>query len=109
VSQETLVSLLVGSVIGIVATWAFAHVYYRRAGEDLRREAENLREETGRARQLINILAQCLETAGLIEPTWREGQLAGVKVPVSKIESTSKVFTPTLTVGPPPPHTESKS
>jgi hypothetical protein len=102
VSQEALVSMLVGTAISIAATWLFAYLYNKRAGEDLRREAEKLRDETGQARRLVNTLAQSLEIAGAIDVTWKDGQLAGVRVPVRAIESSNQVPTPTLTVEPPP-------
>jgi hypothetical protein len=56
-SLEALVSVLVG----VVATWLFAHFYYRRAGQDLRVEAEQLRVETTRVRAMVNTIARALQ------------------------------------------------
>src|SRR3954451_23614923 len=93
--QETIYSVLVGSAIGIAATWLFAYIYYRRAGEDLEREAQRLRQETvqvreeavqGRAetakvRHLVNALGHALENAHVIEATWNsDGDLDYLKL-----------------------------
>lgn len=51
---STLISILVGALL----TWAFAHVYYKRAGDELRNEAKDLRK-------LISMLLTSLEHQGL--------------------------------------------
>jgi hypothetical protein len=71
-SQETLVSLFVGSIVTAVVTWAFTHIYYRRAGQDLARAAEQLRQETARTRHLVNTLAHALEAGGHIDVVWAD-------------------------------------
>jgi hypothetical protein len=99
VNQETLVSLLVGSAVSIAATWIFAHVYYVRAGRDLTREAERLRQETGRARELVNTLARAFEAAGLIDVTWGpDGELSGVAVHLAGAAGGRATVSGTLTV-----------
>jgi hypothetical protein len=80
-SQEALVSLLVGSAVSIAATWLCAHIYYMRAGQDLRHEAEQLRQETGRARHLVNTLARALVEAKLIDVTWGPGTCRSTSAP----------------------------
>lgn len=50
----TVVSIFVGAVI----TWAVAHIYYKRAGDQLRAEAANLRE-------LVSMILTSMEHQGL--------------------------------------------
>lgn len=41
-----LLSTLISVVIGVIATWVFAWLYYKRAGDELKREAMKLRKAT---------------------------------------------------------------
>ena len=51
---STLLSILIGALL----TWGFAHVYYKRAGDELLNEAQDLRK-------LISMLLTSLEQQGL--------------------------------------------
>lgn len=50
--------LLLGIVVGGLVTWAVAHVYYKRAGDELRTEAAELRK-------LISMVLTAMEHQGL--------------------------------------------
>jgi len=98
-SQEALVSLFVGSIVSVVATWVFTHIYYRRAGQDLTLESERLRQETGHTRRLVNILAQALEAARVIDVTWGAGgELNGIVIHMTGISEGSGGVMGTVTV-----------
>ena len=56
-STETVLSTLLSAAIGVAATWFFAWLYYRRAGEDLRIRAERLQ-------QTVNVLGRAMERQG---------------------------------------------
>lgn len=44
--SKPLISLLIGSAIGICATWFFSWLYYKSAGDQLRMEADRLHQAT---------------------------------------------------------------
>lgn len=69
--MESLLSLLLGSAISIAATWLFAWFYYRRAGEELRRESAELR-------RLSEILIRGLHGAGVLEARFENGRPVGL-------------------------------
>jgi hypothetical protein len=48
---------LIGIVIGVASTWLFAHIYYKRAGDELRAEATDLRK-------LISMVLTSMEHQG---------------------------------------------
>jgi hypothetical protein len=105
VSQDTLIGLVVGSVVtivvSIVVTWLFAHVYYLRGGQDLKREAEQLRIESGRVRQMVNVLAHALAEAKVIYVTWGpDGELTDWRMLLSGTATSAGGGIATLTVTP---------
>ena len=53
-------STLAATLISIVATWFFAWLYYRRAGNELQRETEELR-------RLTNLILRAMENAGFVK------------------------------------------
>ncbi len=63
---STIASALIGVSVGGIITYLLSRHYYRRATEDLRREAGKLRSETERARTYINALISYLEAADAI-------------------------------------------
>ena len=55
-----IVLALVGLIVGAVITWCVAHKYYVKAGEDLRKEASELRK--------LNVLIlRGMEESGLVK------------------------------------------
>ncbi|MFZ3320729.1 MAG: hypothetical protein WA190_00045 [Usitatibacter sp.] len=52
------VATLISMFVGAAVTWLFAHLYYKRAGNELRAEAADLRK-------LISMLLLSLEQQGL--------------------------------------------
>jgi len=78
-SGETVASLLIGTAVGALITWAVTFVYYLRAARDLRKEASNLQSETVKVRLLVNTLARALFKAGHIDAVWNDrGGLEGL-------------------------------
>jgi len=68
--METLISILVGSVV----TWFFSWRYYAKAGKELQ-------EETAKLRQLNELLLRGLENAGLMKVARDEsGQPTGLVI-----------------------------
>ncbi len=61
---------LIGCLIGALITWLVSYAYYKRAGNDLKREAENLHNQT----QLILI---ALEQGGFVELHRENGVVTG--------------------------------
>lgn len=66
--QETLIGCLIGSAI----TWFFSWFYYKKAGDELQKEARNLKTQT----QLILV---ALEQGGLVELQRDNGEIIGFK------------------------------
>jgi hypothetical protein len=56
-----------GVVAGGLISGMVARFYYRRAGEELKREAGALRRETARLRRHTTLILRGLEEAGLVE------------------------------------------
>lgn len=63
---------LLGCLIGAVITWLVSYAYYKRAGDDLKCEAQKLHDQT----QLILI---GLEQGGLVELHRVNGAITGFK------------------------------
>jgi hypothetical protein len=86
------VSTLVGIIIGAIITWLVAWYYYREAGQELKREAAELR-------RLTNLMLHGMEHAGWIKLTRNSfGQILGFEQIVSpkSIDSTASVGNPTV-------------
>lgn len=66
--QETLIGCLIGAFI----TWLFSYHYYKKAGDELQREAQNLKKQT----QLILV---ALEQGGLVELQRENNEVVGFK------------------------------
>jgi hypothetical protein len=80
--MSPLASSIISTAAGIVATWFFAWIYYRKAGEELKREAQALREESGKLREWNRFLMISLQNNGLIDLNWKDGEPAGVNATV---------------------------
>lgn len=61
---------LIGCLVGALVTWFFSFFYYKRAGDDLKKEAQELHRQT----QLILV---ALEQGGLIELRRENGKIIG--------------------------------
>jgi ABC-type branched-subunit amino acid transport system permease subunit len=85
------------TVIGIVATFAVAAVFYLVSGWQLRRE-------TRRLRQLVTYVLTGLENAGIVSVRWVRGRPGGVNVTVrpQPIAVRATVHPPTVGTTPPP-------
>ena len=59
--------LVLGIVAGGLITAGVGWYFYKRAGDELRRESLQLREETGRIRHLTNLVLRALEDAGIAQ------------------------------------------
>lgn len=68
--MDTVTSTIVGILVGGIITWLVSMIYYHKAGEDLVREAEKLRESGERLRQGIRVIARALEAGKLAEVNW---------------------------------------
>jgi len=97
-STETIQSTLLSAAISVAATWFFAWLYYKRAGDDLRTKA-------GRLQRTVNVLGDAMEQEGWVKLLRDDrGNIIGLKF----IRGTGDVGIggPTLesagTVGPPP-------
>ena len=66
--QET----MIGCLIGAFFTWLASWDYYKRAGDDLKREAKNLFEQT-------QLILTALEQVGSIELEKNDGVVVGFK------------------------------
>ncbi len=59
-TMDNFLSTLAASLVSIVATWFFAWLYYRRAGNELQGEVRELR-------RLTNLILRALENAGFVK------------------------------------------
>ncbi len=66
-ARESILGVLVGAAISGVISWFFIWRYYKRAGDDLRREADELRKETAELQRLQNIMLEGMAQAGWIK------------------------------------------
>ncbi len=79
-----IVLTLAAVAVGAVVTFLVSRHYYRRASQDLRHEAEELRQETERVRGYLDALVRALHNEGVAEFVWRKpGEPPGVVVRVS--------------------------
>lgn len=53
-----------GILVGAFVTWVVAWYYYKRAGDELRKEASELRKEASEVRRLIDMILTALEKKG---------------------------------------------
>ena len=67
-------------LLGAIITIIVSHYYYKRAGDELRLEANKLREETLEARRLTNMVLRGLHNSGIIEVIWQDGNPVGIIV-----------------------------
>jgi hypothetical protein len=61
VKMSEIVLLVVSNVIGGAITWFVSHRYYKRAGEELHTEVENLRREAKELRRFNMIMLHAME------------------------------------------------
>lgn len=61
---------LIGCLIGALVTWIVSYAYYKRAGDDLKRETENLHNQT-------QLILTALEQGGLVELRRENGVVIG--------------------------------
>jgi hypothetical protein len=90
--METVLSILLGGLITIVVSWNF----YVRAAKDLR-------AETVRLRQRVDLVLSRLENAGIVELSRdQSGDIRGINVTIHLpgIPLQTKVFPPTVTTEP---------
>lgn len=85
--MHPLFSLLIGSVV----TWFFAWIYYKRAGDQLRAEAQSLQTATGAILYFLENPGAKIDVARNID-----GKVTGLVVQVSGQASVS--FSPSGTV-----------
>lgn len=87
--MTTIISVLIGALITLVV----AHVYYKKAGEELREEASELRK-------LNTLMLRALENAGLADfGRDSEGNITGLVIKLSGEAKSSSKATGELTVG----------
>ena len=55
-----MITTLVGILIGALITWGVTHVYYKKAGDELKNEAKKLRE-------MNTLMSRALENASIAE------------------------------------------
>jgi len=81
-----MITTLVGILIGALITWGVAHVYYKKAGDELKNEAKQLRE-------MNTLMLRALENAGLAEFNRDSKQnITGLVLKLSgSVKSTSSV------------------
>jgi hypothetical protein len=58
--SSSMITNLAGILIGALITWGVAHVYYKKAGDELKNEAKKLRE-------MNTLMLHALENAGIAE------------------------------------------
>jgi hypothetical protein len=82
----SMITTLVGILIGALITWGVAHVYYKKAGDELKNEAKQLRE-------MNTLMLRALENAGLAEFNRDSKQnITGLVLKLSgSVKSTSSV------------------
>jgi hypothetical protein len=71
-------SMIVSIFIGVAATWVFALIYYKKAGDELKQEAQRLR-------QRADLTIYCLTNPGAKVEAIRDGngEVTGLKVLIS--------------------------
>jgi hypothetical protein len=97
----TIISAIAGVLVGGIVTWAVARYYYKKASEELQKEAHELR-------RLNELMLLGMEHAGWIELSRNNsGKIVGFRqvIAVSSISSEEKFGTPTITVAPPKSNT----
>ena len=86
------VSTLAATLVSIAATWFFAWLYYQRAGNELRQEAQELRRLTG-------LILVGLQNAGLVEVRWdKVGKPIGVNITLRPQAGGVTLTAPTATI-----------
>lgn len=97
----TFLSTMVGVLVGGIVTWAVAKCYYKKASEELQKEAHELR-------RLNELMLLGMEHAGWIELNRdNSGKILGFRqvIGVPSILTEEKFGTPTITVTPPKSNT----
>ncbi len=86
-------------LFGAVITWVCSYIYYVKAGEELRFEANRLREEASEINRMTNIILRGLHNSGVIEVTWKEGKTVGLVIKLqAKAEATTSTSKPVLDI-----------
>lgn len=102
-SISNLASTLLSCAISVSATWLFAWIYYRRAGNELKNEAAELR-------RLSQLLLVGLQNAGLISVNWgKDGRPTGINVVLRVAAAGARATSPPPTVVSSSPAAEHKS
>ncbi len=98
---ETIISTVIGVIIGGIITWITSRYYYQRSGKELK-------EEAGKIRSLNTMILESLEQAGLAEIARDEsGKIIGLKrlnIHPQSVEVITMVDELTLKVNPPNEH-----
>jgi hypothetical protein len=58
--MSTVISTVIGALISIIASWFFSRLFYKKAGDDLRNEAKELR-------RLNAMILRAMEIAGWVK------------------------------------------
>jgi hypothetical protein len=94
-SAEAIVSLILGSLAGLLANLIVGYFFYQRSGRELRTEAAQLR-------QLVYVLAHALESAGAIRVTWDDkGRLNDFVVKTRSVPLEAAIGVVTVSQTPP--------
>ena len=70
--KSEMLNTVISCLIGAFVTWVFSRHYYKKAGDELQKEAQNLKTQT----QLILV---ALEQSGLVELQRDNNEVVGFK------------------------------
>lgn len=68
--MDAMFYMLLGCLVGALVTWLVSYAYYKRAGDDLKNEAEKLYSQT-------QLILTALEQGGLVELKRTDGVITG--------------------------------
>jgi hypothetical protein len=74
------VQTALGVILGGIITFLASYFFYKRAGDELRLEANRLREEASEINRLTNIILRGLHNYGILEVKWEDGKVVGLFV-----------------------------